>query len=317
MSWLVHRSFEDNFREICIRKIKENRDKIQNKKIVIWGQKEYFNIVYEVLEILELKSSIFIYLQAKNWQEEIEYPQFLNPSQYYVIIATSNIFNLIEQYLESKAYKEKDYLYLIDNERYNKQDIIYKNCLIGRYTYGYDTLLKDFPIIEKIGRFCSINESAKVVINHSLDAVTTHSFLDMRAFFSRDISEKRKQLVNKYGKYSNNHSWEYSNIRNNPPVVIGNDVWIGANVVILPGVIIGDGAVCAAGTVVTHDVEPYAIVGGVPAKVIKYRFEPHLIEAFLRIKWWDWPIEKIEENIEDFFCPKEFCEKFDENFLDN
>ena len=77
--------------------------------------------------------------------------------------------------------------------------------------------------------------------------------------------------IKKYGKYFTNHPYENSALRKNEPVIIGNDVWIGANVCILPGVNIGDGAVLAAGAVVNKDVPSYSVVGGVPAKVIKYR----------------------------------------------
>ena len=78
---------------------------------------------------------------------------------------------------------------------------------------------------------------------------------------------------------------------------------IGGNVSILPGVTIGDGAIIAAGAVVTKDVEPYAIVGGVPARRIRYRFSREVIDRLLRIKWWEWEHEKIEDNLELFFCP--------------
>ena len=93
-------------------------------------------------------------------------------------------------------------------------------------------------------------------------------------------------------------------------MVIGNDVWIGANVSILPGVYIGDGAVIAAGAVVTKDVEPYAIVGGVPAKVIRYRFSPKEIYILLKIKWWDWSVEEVERNIELLYDPVKFIAAF-------
>lgn len=114
----------------------------------------------------------------------------------------------------------------------------------------------------------------------------------------------------KYGKFFDNAEYEDSPLRNNRPVLIGNDVWIGANVVILPGVKVGDGAILAAGAVITKDVEPYTVVGGVPAKIIRKRFDNDMIEMFLKIKWWDWPIEKIEENIELFYQPNIFCKRF-------
>lgn len=96
-------------------------------------------------------------------------------------------------------------------------------------------------------------------------------------------------------------------------IEIGNDVWIGTIAVILSGVHIGDGAVVGAGAIVTKDVEPYEIVGGVPAKHIRYRFSKEMIASFLRIKWWDWPLSKIEENIELFYQPELFCKTFDPN----
>ena len=128
---------------------------------------------------------------------------------------------------------------------------------------------------------------------------------------------ERMYYVKKYGKYRNNASFENSEIRDNRMVTIGNDVWVGANVIILPGVTIVDGAVLAAGAVVTKDVEPYAIVGGVPAKLIKYRFSREKREKLLRIKWWNLDEEKIEENIELFYDPDKFLEEqyFTSNYV--
>jgi acetyltransferase-like isoleucine patch superfamily enzyme len=80
-------------------------------------------------------------------------------------------------------------------------------------------------------------------------------------------------------------------------VVIGNDVWLGYGSMIMSGVGIGDGAVIAAGAVVTRDVEPYSIVAGNPARLIKKRFDEETIDKLLKIKWWDWPVEKINNNL--------------------
>ena len=85
-------------------------------------------------------------------------------------------------------------------------------------------------------------------------------------------------------------------------IVIGNDVWIGARAVILDGVIIGDGAIIGACAVVTKDVPPYAIVAGVPAKIIRYRFSENKIRKFLELRWWEWPPEEIKARLSELEC---------------
>jgi len=92
-------------------------------------------------------------------------------------------------------------------------------------------------------------------------------------------------------------------------IVIGNDVWIGYGVTILSGVTIGDGAIVAANSCVVKDVPPYSIVGGVPAKVIKYRFDDETIGKLLKIRWWDWDEQKIRDSVKDMPNPKLFVEK--------
>ncbi len=79
--------------------------------------------------------------------------------------------------------------------------------------------------------------------------------------------------------------------------VLGNDVWIGYDVLVMPGVKIGDGAIVAARSVVTSDVPPYAIVGGNPAKIIRMRFSVEVVNELLSIRWWDWSAEKITQNL--------------------
>ena len=128
----------------------------------------------------------------------------------------------------------------------------------------------------KIGAFCSISAYVQIFLGgeHRPDWVTTSP---LSVMFENDIIE--------------DHS------RSKGDVIIGNDVWICANVTILSGITIGDGAVIANGAIVTRDVEPYSIVAGNPAKIIKYRFSPEVIDQLLRISWWNWPETLIRKHI--------------------
>lgn len=130
----------------------------------------------------------------------------------------------------------------------------------------------------EIGRFCSISWNVTInARNHDIDTVTTSAFPYVRRFgyvSCDNISHKKS--------------------------VIGNDVWIGTGAVILEGVNVGTGSVIAAGSVVTKDVEPYAVVAGVPARLIKFRFPLKLREQLLESKWWLWSDKELAKNIELF-----------------
>ena len=155
-------------------------------------------------------------------------------------------------------------------------------------------------IIGKIGRFCSIAFNVHTIcgVHPTTKFVTTHP-----AFFST-----YKQNGHTYVNSSKFQENRYADQHN--PVVIGNDVWIGESAKILSGVTIGDGAIVAAGAVVTKDVPPYAIVGGVPARIIKYRFSDDQIADLLNIKWWNWPEDIIASRAEDFDDIEQFVERY-------
>ncbi len=152
----------------------------------------------------------------------------------------------------------------------------YRKYKIGDYTYGRP-MIKDYGERLEIGRFCSIGPDVLILVggNHRMDWSTTYPF---NIIFD-----------------------EFKNIKGHPasngPIIIKNDVWLGARATILSGVTIGNGAVVAAGSIVTKDVPAYSIVGGNPAKHIKYRFDDETIRFLEKLSWWDRPMEEIKEMV--------------------
>ena len=149
-----------------------------------------------------------------------------------------------------------------------------KNNVLYHYPINKDQLI--------IGKFCSIACSAKFLFNsgnHKMASLSTYTF---PLFFEEWDLEKENVA----------QAWDQKG-----DIIIGNDVWIGYEAVILSGVTIGDGAVIGCRAVVTKDIPPYTIVGGVPAKPIRKRFDEETIKELQKIKWWDWPEEKIAGKI--------------------
>lgn len=304
---------EEQYQAVCRKKCGQIRRCFRQRKIIIWGAASAGASAFEVLTGQGFSIEGFMDRRAKEYGEFCGLPvwetDLADPQEWYVVVAMMDFHSEVLRELWQKGYsfhQDMCYLFEYDTLPFPEEDIVYRGCRIGRYTYGYRQLLADFPIAESVGRYCSINGSARIWNNHPMDCVTTHPFLDEFPFLTLDNFKRHQRLVQKYGRYKDNAPYQNSEIRNNRPVVIGNDVWIGAGVSILPGVTIGDGAVIAAGAVVHKDVEPYAIVAGVPAKRIRYRFSEESIRQFLRIRWWEWSHEKIEEHLELFFCPEKF-----------
>lgn len=151
---------------------------------------------------------------------------------------------------------------------------------IGDHTYGRPVVMEKSLAKLNIGKFCSIASNVTLVLgNHRVDAVTSYPFVAMKKFWPAMAAVDVQDHVSK------------------GDINIGNDVWIGVGATIMSGVTIGDGAVIAANSVVTKDVPPFAIVGGAPAKPIKFRHDENVIRALLNIKWWDWSDEQINESL--------------------
>ncbi len=175
---------------------------------------------------------------------------------------------------------------------YLNQVVTNPNIIVGDYTM-YNDFVNDPTEFEKnnvlyhypingdrliIGKFCSIACGAKFLFNsanHSLTSLSTYPF----PIFFEEWGLERAQVT---------RAWDHKG-----DIVIGNDVWIGYEAVILAGVTIGDGAIIGTRAVVTKDVPPYTIVGGVPAKPIRKRFPDDTIAALLALRWWNWPEERI------------------------
>ena len=168
------------------------------------------------------------------------------------------------------------------------------NIIVGDYTY-YDDF-EDVHNFEKnvkyhfdftgdqliIGKFCMIASDVKFIMNganHLSNAISTYPFSIFGNGWENAMEGKA-----------------YPNKGN---IEIGNDVWIGYNATIMAGVKIGDGAIIATNSTVVSDVEPYTIVGGNPAREIKKRFSPEIIERLLKLQWWNWDIEKITKNVQN------------------
>lgn len=147
----------------------------------------------------------------------------------------------------------------------------------GKHTYGPEPKIMGVPDIaagSKIGKFCSIADNLQFIVRgaHMIDWVTTYPF---QALWNVNVP--------------------LHDLPPHSPIIIGNDVWVAENVKIKQGVTIGDGAILATECFVTKDVPPYALVGGNPAKIIRYRFSEDQIKELLEIKWWDWEDKDIFE----------------------
>jgi virginiamycin A acetyltransferase len=164
--------------------------------------------------------------------------------------------------------------YTFYNDFVNDPRLFEKNNVIYHYPINHDKLV--------IGSFCSIACGAKFLFtsaNHSMRSLSTYPFpifFEEWGLDAKDVAE----------------AWD-----NKGDIVVGNDVWIGFEAVVLSGVHIGDGAIVGARAVVTKDVPPYTIVGGVPAREIKKRFDERTVERLLESRWWDEPFEKIRSSL--------------------
>ena len=166
---------------------------------------------------------------------------------------------------------------------------------LGDYSYlGENCEVADAVI----GKFTAIANSVRIgAPNHPMGRPSQHRFTYCPEYYEATATRDRDFFAG----------------RRSDRVIVGNDCWIGHAAILLPGVTVGDGAVIAAGAVVSRDVPPYTIVGGVPARGIRKRFPDSVAESLRRIAWWNWPDEIIFERLGDFRSEaiEQFCERYD------
>lgn len=187
---------------------------------------------------------------------------------------------------------------VITTSEFGKYSVVFSNTNVMNSKIGSHTYIQKNSVIinAAIGKFCSI--ASKVSIGpgiHNTNGVSTHP-----AFYLKNTPLMKT--------YSKSDTFCVSK-----RTVIGNDVWIGENAIIIDGLTIGDGAIIGAGAVVVRDVEPYSIVGGVPARFLKFRFNENIKNEILMSKWWDRDEEWLSANSYRFQDPFNFKEKIEIN----
>ena len=296
--------------EKYIRKcIEEALDNNINQFIVF----PYGHIGREVNDILinvyDIKPSYIFDNHLCKYNQKIKplsYIENINCEEYAVIIASTNKKIYSELKDELLQYVSASNIFELANMK-SKTGVAPGITSVGKYSYG--SLSKNHPYIKSIGNFCSFAPGVDVVVNHEMDYITTHPII----YAGKNLPNEEKD----YNLFEDK-TWylegiePHSTVKKRKRITIGHDVWLGKNVLIANYANIGNGVIAGAGAVITKDVPDYAIVAGVPAKIIRYRYTTEQIEALNRIKWWNWSDDEIRERFDDLYLPiDEFIKKYD------
>lgn len=305
--------FSDNMIILEIRKMIENKLDKGYKKFIIYPYGTIGMKVKDVLNnVYDIKEKYIIDNHLCKYNSKIRSIDFLNGisrEEYSILISCDNmnIYTELKKTIERYFSEEQ----IGELERVNfllcEQLIHPWKTLVGKYSYG--PICKDHELIKEIGAFCSFGPGVKVVANHPLDRISTHGFL------YKGMDYKDVQIDYWYYHYK---PWYFKGVQpyeeteKKKRIVIGNDVWLGTNVIVTNYSNIGNGVIAGAGAVITKDVPDYAVVAGCPARIIRYRFTPEQIHALNKISWWDWSDDVIRQRYDDFYLP---VDKFIEKYL--
>lgn len=286
-------------------------DQLKGRGIIFWGAGDTAHIVYNNLNKQNINPIAFISREYKNQNSKKIYSNsfpvfgkdFLDKQKHFIVISSQEYRLEIAKELRTMGFVQNvDFVDYFGNliNRYHRDDYFYKGVSVGKYTmfgFGFDLAFEN-GFIESIGRFCSINETARIHADHAKNLLSTSGAI-------QDIleGEAQKKL------FMQADGWI-----NGGKLTIGNDVWIGQNVFInaTKCKYIGNGAIIGAGAIVLENIPDYAVAVGVPAKVKKFRFSKSQIDILQRIEWWKWDDEQIRQNSELFIYPKKFFEYFNQ-----
>ena len=239
---------------------------------------------------------------------EISYLDQINTEEYVLFLASTNpdIYDELKKsavkYFSDEKIIELECMQSVGSSNYPKW-----KTEIGRYSYG--PICINHPWIKSIGSFCSFAVGVDYVTNHEFRYVTTHPII----YEGKNIEgyEYPFEFDKTNDCYMEGIEPKTEYVKKQRRAVIGNDVWLGRNVIVTNSANIGNGVIAAAGAVITKDVPDYAVVAGVPARIIRYRYNSEQIKALNKIAWWDWTDDEIRERFDDFYLPiDDFIKKY-------
>lgn len=275
----------------------------KGRKIILYPFGEQGLLAKKILnEVYNIKEAFIIDDGLSHYNSKIKPIAFLQELDVtkYVCLLTSDNPKYYDELRESiKKYVPEECIVDIFPPKGSSIDLWPVDTQCGKYSYGP---LCHHWLVKSVGAFCSFAGGTNVLPNHAMDYISTAPFLYTG-------SECNEIFSNPYDSYIE-RPYYFSGVKprgksKNRKITIGNDVWLGRNVLITNGANIGNGVVAGAGAVITRDVPDYAVVAGVPAKIIRYRYTERQIEFLNKIAWWDWSDEKIRKCYDDFYMDVE------------